>query len=152
MRTLKRNTQKLYYANLIESEVVYKLDEHGNKIISFIDDTETPPVVYYEELGVTEGHYDKPQEIRINIAQSNGDMQEREYGLSESAYEAKLITEKDKYPISETALIWHTTEPTYLENGYVDPKSADYRVMSINKSLNVDKYVLDKVVKNGESA
>ena len=151
MRTLKRNTQKLYYANLIESEVVYKLDEHGNKIVSFIDDSVTPPVTYYEELGVTEEHYEKPQEIRINIAQSNGDVYEREYGLSESAYEAKLVTDKGKYPIQESALIWHKSEPVIRADGYADPTTADYRVISINTSLNVDKFVLDKIVQNAEN-
>ncbi len=148
MRTLKRNTQKLYYANLIESDVVYKLDEYGNKIVSFIDDSVTPPVTYYEELGVTEEHYEEPQEIRINIAQSNGDVYEREFGLSESAYEAKLVTDKGKYPIKESALIWHKSEPVTLPSGYADPTTADYRVISINTSLNTDKFVLDKIVQN----
>lgn len=152
MRTLKRNTQKLYYANLIESEIVYKLDEHGNKIVAYVDDTETPPVTYYEELGVSEEHYEEPQEIRINIAQSNGDTVEREYGLSEGAYEAKLITDRGKYPIKESALIWHKSEPQTLPNGYADPTTADYRVISINESLNVDKFVLDKVIENGKGA
>ena len=148
MRTLKRNQQKLYYAELMGSEVIYALDEHGNKIISYIDETETPPVVYYEELGTTEEHYSVPVQIEANIAMSNGDMVEREYGLSEGSYEAILVTEKGKYPITETCLIWHKTEPQVDQQGYAIPSSADYTILSINESLNVDKYILGKVIKN----
>lgn len=148
MRTLKRNQQKLYYAELLGSEVVYALDEHGNKIVAYVDYTETPPVTYYEELGSTEEHYSEPVPIEANIAQSNGDMVEREYGLSEGSYAAILVTEKGKYPITETCLIWHETEPQVDEKGYAKPSSADYTILSINKSLNVDKYILGKVIKN----
>ena len=149
MRTLKRNQQKLYYAELIDSEPVYVLDENGNKIVSYIDESETPPVVYYEERGVTKKHYSEPIPIEANIAQSNGDMQEQEYGLSEGSYEAVLVTERGKYPITKTCLIWHTTEPDVDSNGYALAASADYTILSINESLNVDKYVLGKVIKNG---
>lgn len=149
MRTLKRNQQKMYYAELVESEPIYALDEHGNKIVAYIDESVTPPVVYYEERGVTKEHYSAPVEIWANIAQSNGDMTEQEYGLSEGSYSAILVTEKGKYPITETCLIWHTTEPTVDDDGNALAESADYTIMSINKSLNVDKYVLGKVIKNG---
>ena len=149
MRTLVKNQQKLFYAKLIDSEPVYALDENGNKIISFIDESETPPVVYYEERGTTQRHYSAPVPIKANIAQSNGDMQEQEYGLSEGSYEAILVTEKGKYPITKTCLIWHKTEPEVDEHGYALAASADYTILSINESLNVDKYVLGKVIKNG---
>lgn len=137
----------MYYAELIGSEVVYARDEHGNKIVAYVDNTEIPPVVYYEELGTTEEHYSAPVQIEANIAQSNGDMVEREYGLSEGSYQAILVTEKGKYPITETCLIWHETEPQVDDKGYAMPRSADYTILSINKSLNVDKYILGKVVK-----
>ena len=148
MRTLVRNQQKLYYAELLESEPVYVLDENGNKIVAYVDDSKIPPVVYYEERGVTEQRYSAPIPIEANIAQSNGDMTEQEYGLSDGSYEAILVTEKGKYPITETCLIWHTTEPETDSDGYALAESADYTILSINKSLNVDKYVLGKVVKN----
>ena len=148
MRTLKRNQQKLFYAELTGSEVIYALDEQGNKIVSYVDDTVTPPVTYYEELGTTEEHYSAPVPIEANIAQSNGDMVEREYGLSESSYAAILVTEKGKYPITKTCLIWSDTEPQVDEQGYALASSADYTILSINESLNVDKYILGKVVKN----
>ena len=148
MRTLKRNQQKLYYAELLGSEPVYVLDENGNKIVAYIDESATPPVTYYEERGVTKEHYSAPIPIEANIAQSNGEMQEQEYGLSDGSYSAILVTEKGKYPITETCLIWHTTEPEVDDEGYALADSADYTILSINKSLNVDKYVLGKVVKN----
>ena len=130
------------------SETVYKLDEHGNKIVAYVDTTKTPPVTYYEELGTTEEHYSAPIPIEANIAESNGDMVEREYGLSEGSYEAIIVTEKGKYPITETCLIWRETEPKVDKDGYALPESADYTILSINESLNVDKYILGKVIKN----
>ena len=148
MRTLKRNQQKLYYAELVGSETVYKLDEHGNRIVSYVDNTKTPPVTYYEKLGTTKQHYSEPNLIEANIAQSNGDMTEQEYGLSEGSYEAILVTEKGKYPITKTCLIWHETEPKVDGQGYALPESADYTILSINESLNVDKYILGKVIKS----
>lgn len=148
MRTLKRNQQKLYYAELLGSEPVYVLDEHGNKIVSYVDDTVTPPVTYYEEEGRTEEHYSAPIPIEANIAQSNGDMVEQEYGFSEGQYEAILVTEKGKYPITKTCLIWHTSEPQVDKDGYAIRESADYTILSINTSLNVDKYILGKVIEN----
>lgn len=148
MRTLVRNHQKLYYAELVGSEPIYALDENGNKIVAYVDDSKIPPVVYYEERGVTQEHYSAPVEFEANIAQSNGDMTEQEYGLSEGSYEAILVTERGKYPITETCLIWHTTAPQTDSEGHAVAESADYTVLSINRSLNVDKYVLGKVVKN----
>ena len=148
MRTLKSNQQKLYYAELVGSEVIYALDEHGNKIIAYVDESKDPPVIYYEKLGTTENHYSQPILIEANITQSNGDMTEQEYGLSEGSYEAILVTEKGKYPITKTCLIWHKTEPQVDEHGYALPQSADYTILSINESLNVDKYILGKVIKN----
>ena len=148
MRTLKRNQQKLYYAELIESEPIYVLDEHGNKKISYVDETKDPPVIYYEKQGTKKNHYSEPILIEANIMQSNGDMVEKEYGLSEGSYEAILVTEKGKYPITKTCLIWHESTPQVDPQGYALPKSADYTILSINKSLNVDKYILGKVIKN----
>ena len=148
MRTLKRNQQKMYYAELVGDVPVYELDAQGNKIVAYVNDKVTPPVTYYRETGSTKKQYTKPIPIEINIAQSNGDMQEQEYGLSEGSYEAILVTEKGKYPITKTCLIWHETEPLVDESGYALPESADYTILSINKSLNVDKYILGKVVKN----
>ena len=148
MRTLKRNEQNLYYAELIGSEPVYALDEQGNKIVAYIDNSKIPPVTYYEELGTTKEHYSTPIPIEANIAQSNGDMREQEYGLSEGQYEAILVTEKGRYPITKTCLVWHKSEPQVDSEGYAIPGSADYTILSINESLNVDKYILGTVVKN----
>lgn len=148
MRTLKRNQQKLYYAELIGSEPIYALDEHGEKIVAYVDESKDPPVTYYETIGTSENHYSAPVLIEANIMQSNGDMVEREYGLSEGSYEAILVTEKGKYPITKTCLIWHKSEPEVDTGGFALPESADYTILSINESLNVDKYILGKVIKN----
>jgi hypothetical protein len=54
---------------------------------------------------------------------------------------------KNSIPISEGSLIWLDTDPIVKANGYVDQYSADYKVIKVSPSLNVDKYVLKKVVK-----
>jgi hypothetical protein len=57
---------------------------------------------------------------------------------------------KGEIPISETSLIWFQTPPTtkVIEGiTYADDSTADYRVLKVSPSLNVDRYILDKVVK-----
>lgn len=146
MRHLNKNKQNLFYALHIASETIYKLDEHGNKIVSYVDETTTPPTVYYEDIGQTET-YDEPVEFEGNIALSGGDSQEVEFGVSVADYEAILSVGKDLLPIDETSLIWHTSEPTIDTYGHADASTADYRVIKKTSSLNTDRYILKKVVK-----
>lgn len=136
MRTLKRNTQKMYYANQDRVVPIYEYyeDEDGNMI----------PL----DTGETKLVYGEPIEFKGNISLSNGgEVEVQEYGLSQADYSAILITSKNTLPITETSLIWHTTEPKKDIDGNTDEFSADYRIVKISPSLNVDKYVLQKVVK-----
>ena len=146
MRNLQRNKQNLYYALYKGKETKYKLDDYGNKILVWVDESQDPPVEYYEEDGVKDTYYDAVK-FKGNIALSGGDAQAVDYGVSVGEYEAILITEKDSIPITETSLIWHNTEPTVGADGYVDDATADYKVIKVKPSLNQDRYVLAKVVK-----
>ena len=143
MMMLGQNQQKLYYS-LRDTEIpVYERDEYGN--IIYYEDSEGNKIPL--ETGETEIGYGKPVKFFGNIAMSGGESEAVEYGLDLSQYSAVLVTDKGLIPIDETSRIWHTTEPVVNENGYADEFSADYMVVKLSPSLNVDKYVLKKVVK-----
>lgn len=135
MRTLNKNAQKMYYANQDRLVPIYEeyTDEDGN----------TYPI----DTGETKLVYGEPVEFKGNIVMSGGEAEAQEFGLNLSDYSAILLVSKNALPITETSLIWHTTEPTKDSDGNTDEYSADYRIVKISPSLNFDKYVLKKVVK-----
>ena len=146
MRCQKRNKQKLYYSLLVGSTPIYKLDEHGNKIVDY----EKDGIVYYVETGETQLLYSEPVEFMGNIALSGSDVTRQEFGIADDRYEAVLVLNKNEIPITETSLLWYQTTPsTVLIDGvvYADESTADYRVLKVVPSLNHDRYILAKVVK-----
>lgn len=135
MRMARVNKQKMHYA-LYGKEVPiydYYTDSEGNKI----------PL----DTGETKITYENPVKFFGNIALSGGESEAVEFGLNLADYEAVLVMAKNTLPIDETSRIWHNTEPTYNEDGTVNEFSADYTVVKVSPSLNVDKFVLKKVVK-----
>ena len=136
MRTLNKNTQKMYYANQDRVVPIYEYyeDEDGNMI----------PL----DTGETKLVYGEPIEFKGNISLSNsGEVNTQEYGLNLGDYSAILVVGKDYIPLSETSLIWYENEPTKDIDGNTNEFSADYRVVKVSDSLNVSKYALQKVVK-----
>ena len=136
MRTLNKNTQKMYYANQDRVVPIYEYyeDEDGNLI----------PL----DTGETKLVYGEPIEFKGNISLSNGgEVEVQEFGLDIGSYSAILVTNKNYINLSETSLVWHSTEPTKDIDGNTNEFSADYRVVKVSDSLNVSKYALQKVVK-----
>ena len=131
MRTLRKNAQKMYYANLVDVVQEEYIDEDGIRY----------------PTGEPKNIYSEPVEFKGNIAMSGGEAEAQEFGLNLADYEAVLLVGKNTLPITESSLIWHTSEPTKDDKGYTDEYSADYRIVKISPSLNFDKYVLKKVVK-----
>ena len=131
MRTLNKNKQKMYYANLIDVLQEEYVDEDGNRY----------------PTGEPKNIYSEPIEFKGNIAMSGGEAEAQEFGLNLADYEAVLVVDKNTLPITETSLIWHNSEPTRDDDGYTDEYSADYRIVKPSPSLNIDKFVLKKVVK-----
>lgn len=136
MRMLNKNTQTMYYANQDRVVPIYEYyeDEDGNLI----------PL----DTGETKLVYGEPIEFKGNISLSNGgEVEVQEFGLNLGDYSAILVVGKDYIPLSETSLIWHTTEPEKDIDGNTNEFGADYRVVKVSDSLNVSKYALQKVVK-----
>jgi hypothetical protein len=104
-----------------------------------------------------------------NIAFSSGEVEMREFGVDSGDYDSVLIMPKDSIPITETSLIWHESEPKYIDgslvdfdgaftvvkgltgkrfeiNKRVDTSSADYHVVKVIPSGGIKRYLLKKVV------
>ena len=148
MRCLMKNKQTIYYALLIGTVPVYKLDSNGNKIVDYVD--EETGETYYVETGVKMPLYSPAVMFKGNIAFAGADLLRQEFGISDERYEAVLVLNKGQIPITETSLIWFETEPTTKmidEVVYADDSTADYRVLRSVPSLNNDRYILAKVVK-----
>ena len=143
MMTLDINKQKMYYANQDSVVPIYERDEYGN--IIYYEDEEGNS--YPLESGETKLVYGEPIEFFGNLSMSGGESEAVEFGLDTGSYSAILVTSKNTLPITETSLIWYENEPKKDIDGNTDEFSADYRIVKISPSLNVDKYVLQKVVK-----
>lgn len=144
MRTLARNRQKLKYALQNNEIPVYQTDDDGNIIYDDVNGMKIPVETGEYEIG-----YEIPVDFMANIAMSGGEAEAVEFGIDVSAYDATLICEKGTFPITETSLIWHKSEPTYKDvaQTIIDPNSADYSVVKVSESLNFVKYVLKRITK-----
>lgn len=144
MRLLRKNKQRMKYSLQIGEVPIYERDEDGNIIYIDVDGQKVPV-----ETGETEIGYDKTVDFRGNIAMSGGEAEAKSFGVDISEYDAILLMEKDKIPIDETSLIWHTSEVKYADeqNTIVDKKSADYSIKRVQPSLNFTRYLLKRTVK-----
>ena len=144
MRLLEKNKQKMKYSLQIGEVPIYERDEEGNIIYIDVDGQKVPV-----ETGETEIGYSDPVEFMGNIAMSGGEAEAKSFGVDISAYDAILLMEKDRIPIDETSLIWHTSEVQYTDeqNTVVDRKSADYSSKRVQPSLNFTRYLLKRIVK-----
>lgn len=144
MRLLEKNKQNLKYALQVGEVPVYERDENGNIIYIEVDGQKVPV-----ETGETEIGYSNPVDFRGNIAMSGGEAEARSFGVDISEYDAILLMEKDRIPIDETSLIWHTSEVKYIDkqNTIVDSKSADYSIRRVQPSINFTRYLLKRIVK-----
>ena len=147
MRCLKKNKQKMYYAQLVGTTPEYQLDDQGNKIVDYTDPQ--TGTVYYVETGVDIPLYSEAVAFEGNISLSGSDVTRQEFGISDDKYEAVLVLDKG-FPITETTLLWYQTTPTTKTvdtKTYADDSTADYKVLKVIPSLNNDRYILAKVVK-----
>lgn len=144
MRLLEKNKQDLKYALQVGEVPIYERDEDGNIIYIEVDGQKVPV-----ETGETEPGYSNPIDFRGNISMSGGESEAKSFGVDISDYDAVLLMEKDRIPIDETSLIWHTSKVRYIDeqNTIVDRKSADYSIKRVQPSLNFTRYLLKRIVK-----
>lgn len=135
MRSLLRNKVKFYYALYEKREEI--IDEYGNK------------------TGQYEIIYGSPIEMFGNISPSVGEIQNRQFGESES-YDKVIVLDKRDIPINEYSLLWVDTLPLLDDNGNLVLKTDgteetphDYIVKKVARSLNSVSIAIRKVDVNG---
>lgn len=139
---LNKNKQKMHYTLLLGKKPVYETNEDGS--IKYLEiDGEMVPV----ETGETELDYSSPIPFTGNFNIVGGNANAETIGINVGEYESVLVMEKGAIPITEKSLIWHESKPKYDFNGSVVQSTADYVVIKVAPSINVDRYVLKKVVK-----
>lgn len=130
MRTLQRNKTPLKYANLVTTEEVIEYDKHGDPVI----------------VGEPDSYYSTPVDFKANIVMSGGEAEAVEFGLNLADYSAKIVVSKGYLPIKEGSLVWDKTEPQLDQEGHSIKSSADYIVVKISPTPNVDKIILQRLV------
>ena len=123
MRCMTRNKSKFYYASYINETAI--LDEYGN------------------ETGEYAISYSNPIKSLGNISAAQGEIETRQFGVSES-YD-KVIVLDDRYaPINEHTILWVDTLPHLNEDGSTDTPH-DYVVKRVARSLNGVSIAIRKV-------
>lgn len=148
MRVMERNKQALWYANLTGMADIYVLDDQGHKIVDYVD--EETHTTYYQVTGEKKPTYTDPVKFDANISFSGGETIAQDFGVDNSSYDASLVYLLNKFPITETSLIWYETTPTFIGEGQdrvVNYDSADYKVVKVKPSLNYTKVLISKRVK-----
>lgn len=157
MRTLRKNKQEMRFALQIGEVPIYKTDDEGNILYDHYEDSEGNIIYFLDEngnkipleTGDYETGYGEVQTFLGNISLSGGESVETEFGIDVSAYDAVMVTERNALPLTETSLIWFESEVGYKDNDntIVDPDTADYKILAIKPSLNFTKYILGRLVK-----
>ena len=123
MRCLMRNKRTFYYASYIdETEIV---DEYGNVTGQF---------------SVNHGN---PVKMLGNVSAAQGEMQNRQFGESES-YDKVIVLEDGNVPLNEHSILWVDTLPHLNEDGSTDTPH-DYIVRRVARSLNGVSIAIGKV-------
>lgn len=157
MRVLLKNQILMKYSLQNGTMPVYEKDENGNIIYEHYLDENNNKIYYLDndgnkiprDTGEEEPKYTIPKDFKANMSMSGGQSEAQEFGLDVSDYNAVLVCPNKAYPITETSLIWVDSKIGYKDNDkiIIDPKTADYNVAKVSRSLNYVKYVLKKIVK-----
>ena len=124
MRCMVRNKTKFYYASYIgETEV---LDGYGNR------------------TGEYDLAYEKPIMTLGNVSAAQGEVQNRQFGESES-YDKVIVLDDRNAPIDEHSILWVDTLPHLNEDGSTETPH-DYVVKKVARSLNGVSIAISKVI------
>ena len=123
MRYLTRNKTTFYFAvHTGESEII---DEYGNST---------------GEYSLT---YGNPVKMSGNVSAAQGEMQNRQFGESES-YDKVIVLDNPKIPINEYSILWVDTLPHLNDDGTTETPH-DYVVKRVARSLNSLSIAISKV-------
>lgn len=143
MRSLKKNQQKLYYSTYADQITIYEREENGEIVYDEIDSEKYPRIIA-ERAG-----YNKPVSFDANVSAGKGTAQEDVFG-KDIDFTRTISTTDLTLPIDTLSLVWIESEPKYLEDGTVDPNSADYKVEAKPaRSLNQLMIALKEMPKGG---
>jgi hypothetical protein len=118
-----RNKSKFYYASYIgETEIT---DEYGHS------------------TGEYNLAYGKPIQMSGNVSAAQGEIQNRQFGESES-YDKVIVLDDRNTPIDECSILWVDTLPHLNEDGSTDTPH-DYIVRKVARSLNGVSLAISKV-------
>ena len=143
MRNLQKNMQKLYYSLYLKQITIYEKDNGGNIIYDEIDGERCPRII------AERASYNKPVFFDANVSAGKGTAQEEVFG-KDIDFTRTISTTDLTLPIDELSIVWIENEPKYLEDGTVDPNSADYKVAAKPaRSLNQLMIALKALPKGG---
>lgn len=170
MRTLLKNKQKLLYSNQGIELPIFETDSDGNIAYDGYTDDDGNFFPYLDVnnnkiplfTGKTEILYEDPLSFFASISMSGGEAEAVEYGLSQQDFEAIALYANGDAALKEGSLVWFKSEVEYLYGGkeiemevndelikgrFVNPVSADYRVVKVAESLNFSKAILRAINK-----
>jgi hypothetical protein len=118
-----RNKSKFYYASYVgKTEII---DEYGNVT---------------GEYGLS---YSKPIQMLGNVSAAQGEIQNRQFGESES-YDKVIVLDDRNTPIDEYSILWVDTLPRLNKDGTTDTPH-DYVVRRVARGLNGVSIAISKV-------
>lgn len=140
MRTPRRVKQQMFLASYHNGSPLYEKDSNGNIIYDTMSDGTQIP----RQIGEIPPGYDEPVEFYNSITSDLSAEELQAFG-TEPHTKAKMTYRKGDLDISVSDLIWKDNEIVYVD-GVVDEKSADFRVVGIQKGRNFYKALLVKLV------
>ena len=124
MKCLKRNRVLFYYANR-QGEETELIDEYGNRTGQMSVEYTTPKLMYG------------------NVSAAQGELQNRQFGDSET-YDKVIVLDDRDTPINEYSILWIDTLPEIAVDGTTETPH-DYIVKKVARSLNFVSIAISKV-------
>ena len=158
MRTLRRNQQRMMYA-LQNGEVpIYNRDENGEIIYEHYEDGDGNIIYYLDEngnkipseTGETEIKFSEPVLFFANINNKLNEVVWAEYGIDDSTKFSQIVADKGVLPLKAGSIIWKKSEIGYKDESQtiIDSTSCDYIVKGVaDEGLSVDLFLLQRNLK-----
>ena len=117
----------MFYSVLHDGHPIYETDSEGNIIYDVMPDGTSEP----RYVGESPEGYDEPVEFFNSITGTLTQEEIQAYGI-EARGMAKMTYHKGAWPFAIGTLIWKDSEVKHNDDGSVDEKSADYRIIGID--------------------